>query len=170
MDGGSVLLPWRPNKGPAGFDSLPGDSLAWCSSANHEGLSSPGPGFKSPCEHDRMNQSEMSESGFLVTNSREEVIRTEKVQKPAQKEKTVSLSCGGQARLSVLTDVEEFVGEVGRKNDYRISEYPTYYTITVYRTKEVCEKSACTATAESKFDGTWLCDTHMSTYTAQYIG
>lgn len=106
----------------------------------------------------------------MISDEKEETLRTERVPKARLSNVSIPLSCGGEIRLSVLEDVEEYVGEIQRRNDFRVTESGDYYRITVYRTKRVCEKSGCHSTADSKFDGNWLCESHLSSYTAQYIG
>jgi len=111
----------------------------------------------------------MSADETVACNRKEETVRTERVSKAWLSDEVVSLSIGGEVRLSHLMDAEEYVGEVAPKNDVRIVERSKHFLITVYRTKRICENSSCRATAESKFDGTWLCQSHLSSYAAQYI-
>lgn len=112
----------------------------------------------------------MSVNETVASNEKEKTVRTERVPKSRLSNEVVSLSIGGEVRLSHLMDAEEFIGEVAQKNDVRIIERSKYLLITVHRTKRICENSTCRATADSKFDGTWLCESHLSSYAAQYIG
>jgi hypothetical protein len=112
----------------------------------------------------------MSVETASYINTREETVRTERVSKTTLSSVSLSLAIGGEAVFEeVLEDVEEYVGPIDKNNEYKVTEHASYYLIKVYREQNVCEVGDCHTTASHKFDGTWLCDNHVDSYTARYI-
>jgi hypothetical protein len=105
-----------------------------------------------------------------LTAYTDSVIRSTDVPKSNLSEFSESIDIGGEVRLSYLLDVENYVGAIENQNDFRVKERNDRFQITVYRNRPTCEKGTCHATADSKFDGVWLCEEHLSSYAAQYIG
>jgi len=107
-----------------------------------------------------------AEYGF-VGDSREETLRTEKVQRTELESVTIPLSVGGSVTLQILEDVEEYVGSIAPNNHFNVSDRGGYFRVRVYRKKKVCTVGDCATTAEQKFDGNWLCPQHLDSYTAR---
>lgn len=96
-------------------------------------------------------------------------VRTDRVYKSNADSITIDLGIGGSISLSYLEDVEEHVGEIESGNEVTITERDNRYGIKITRKRHVCDVGGCSTTAESKFDGTWLCESHLNSYTARNI-
>lgn len=112
----------------------------------------------------------MSVEAPVYSNEREETIRSERISKSELSPVSLSLGVGGEVRINdVIEDIEKYVGPISRGNEWRITESQYHYSITVYRTKKVCTVDDCASTASQKFDGNWLCDNHLDSYTARHF-
>lgn len=102
--------------------------------------------------------------------ARREKVRSKTLFKSAAYEEVLfNLDVGVTVSFECVHDVEKFVGEIDRNNNFCINDRGNKIKITVYRTKNICSVDECGSTANQKFDGNWLCDSHLNSYTERYI-
>lgn len=109
----------------------------------------------------------MAEHGMLF--STDEVIEKVKVRKSNADTIRLPLSVGGEVRALVFRDAEEHVRPPERGEYIEVTEGEHVFFVKLCRKTQMCGVDDCVNTATQKFDGNWLCESHLNSYTSRHV-
>jgi len=82
---------------------------------------------------------------------------------------SVPLMIGGEVKTSFIEDVREHIGPIENGHGYTVKERRSYFVIEIYHDQPLCSVTDCPSVGNHKFDGNWLCDKHLNSYTEKHF-